>query len=309
VYNRVASGEGVFSNPDEATDFVDRIRAVKHRDDWTVFAYCVMPNHFHLAVRTATVGLATSLHSLQGKFSRAFNRRWSRSGGLWQSRYHAKLIDEQRYLSQVILYVHLNPVRAGIVEDPAEYVFSGHREIVRSSRETLVDVDDALLCFDETRRAARQAYVAGIRAGIGGEEANGEGSMTWWESIPWREDELEPRDDNLAGGCLKGLERKPTAAELVEASCDILAVTPQHLKSGARDRTTAALRRLMMTVLAERWGQGRGDLAAVLDRNPEVVSHWITEGRSRRSGSPEFARQFDELDAELNAWCEQGDDD
>ncbi len=68
VYNRVARGEGVFSNPEEAVEFVDRIRDVKQRDGWTVFAWCLMSNHFHLAVRTATVGLATSLHSLQGKF-------------------------------------------------------------------------------------------------------------------------------------------------------------------------------------------------------------------------------------------------
>lgn len=260
-----------------------------------------------MAVRTATVGLATSLHSLQGKFSRSFNRRWSRSGGLWQSRYHAKLIDEQRYLSQVVLYIHLNPVRAELVEDAAEYVFSGHREIVRRSHEPLVDVDDALLCFADTRRAARRIYMAGIRAGIGDDEATGGGSMRWWQSIPWKGDALEPRTNHLAEVCLEGLERRPTADELVEASCRVVGVTLQRLRSRVRDRTTAAERRLIVAVLVERWGQTRRDLAAVLERNPEVVSHWITEGRSRRSDSLEIARRFDELDAGLRVWREQRD--
>jgi REP element-mobilizing transposase RayT len=129
VYNRVGSGERVFANPEEAVDFVERIRSVKRRDGCTVFGWCVLSNHYHLAIRTSDVPLAASLHTLQGQFSRSFNRRWSRSGSLWQSRYHAKLIDEQRYLSQVVLYIHLNPVRAGLTEDPSDSVFSGHREI------------------------------------------------------------------------------------------------------------------------------------------------------------------------------------
>jgi REP element-mobilizing transposase RayT len=152
VYNRVASGERLLANPEVAVDFIERIRSIKERDGWTLFAWCVMANHFHLAVRRSTVDLATSLHALQGIFSRIFNQPRSRSGGLWQSRYQARLIDAQRYLSQVVLYIHLNPVRAGVVDDPLSYPYSGHQEIVHRVRRPLVDVDDALLCWDGIQR-------------------------------------------------------------------------------------------------------------------------------------------------------------
>jgi REP element-mobilizing transposase RayT len=56
---------------------------------------------------------------LQGTYSRTFNRRWRRSGPLWQSRYQARLVEDQQYLNQVIIYIHLNPVRAGLVDDSA----------------------------------------------------------------------------------------------------------------------------------------------------------------------------------------------
>ena len=150
VYNRVASGEEVFSDPEEAIRFVELLAKVKARDGWTVFAWCVMTNHYHLALRTSAIPLSRGMHHVQCEFSRGFNRRAGRTGGLWQSRYQAKLVDEQRYLSQLGLYVHLNAVRAGAVKRPAEHVFSGHREIVKRVRSPLVDIDDTLLCFADT---------------------------------------------------------------------------------------------------------------------------------------------------------------
>lgn len=62
VYNRVASGESVFSDPEEATRFLGIVREVKKRDGWTLFAWCLMPNHFHLILRTATIPLWRSMH-------------------------------------------------------------------------------------------------------------------------------------------------------------------------------------------------------------------------------------------------------
>ena len=65
-----------------------------------------------------------------------FNRRRRVRGAVWQSRYKAKLIEDQVYFDQLLAYIHLNPVRAGIVEDPAQYRWSGHREAHPQSEET-----------------------------------------------------------------------------------------------------------------------------------------------------------------------------
>ena len=117
VYNRLARGEAVFSDPEEAIEFLDLLRDLKQRDDLQIFAWSLLGNHFHLAVRTSAVPLSRTMRTLQGGYSRAFNRRWGRTGPLWQSRYQTRLVDSQRYLVQLVFYIHLNPVRAGLVED------------------------------------------------------------------------------------------------------------------------------------------------------------------------------------------------
>lgn len=86
---------------------------------------------------------------LQGSFSRAYNRRHRYLGHLRQSRYRARAIDTKEYFRQVVAYVHLNPVSARIVDDPAASVYSGHREITGACKPHLIDRRVVLYGFDD----------------------------------------------------------------------------------------------------------------------------------------------------------------
>jgi len=309
VYNRVASGEALFSDPEEAARLIELIRKVKERDGWTVFAWCVMPNHFHLCLRTSSVPLARGMHSIQNGFSRAFNRRHGRTGGLWQSRYQAKLVDEGRYLSQVILYVHLNPVRAGLANKPAAYQLSGHRELVKKAKSSLVDQGELLLAFDEDPRAARRLYLASIRAGCA--DARGaevDDRFTDLRGLKWRKESDGGSSDQPAiGDENDGFERPSlTAGEFIDVACECLGTDTERLAGRLRDRVTAEKRRLVATLGVERWSQRSGELAELLGKNPEVVSHWVGQGVRRRMKDADFNRALDELDHELVARLERG---
>lgn len=103
VYNRFARGEGVLADPEEAIEFAELLREVKRRDGLTVFAWALLPNHYHIALRTSAIPLSRTMQYLQGIYSLRFNRRWRRTGPLWQSRYQARIIDDQESYDRVMV--------------------------------------------------------------------------------------------------------------------------------------------------------------------------------------------------------------
>ena len=142
VYNRFARGEEVFADPEAAQHFVEMTRHARRRDGFVLHAWCLMSNHYHLALKTSAVPLSRTMHALQGGFARWFNQRDRRTGPLWQSRYQARLVDDEQYFDELVMYVHLNPVRAGLVGDPGDYQLCGHGELLGRAKEPLVDVDE-----------------------------------------------------------------------------------------------------------------------------------------------------------------------
>ena len=303
VYNRFSSGEHIFADPEEGMEFIEIVRDVKKRDGWTVFAWCVMSNHIHLVVRTSSVPLWRGMHGIQNRFSRGFNRRFGRTGGLWQGRYKAKYVEDQSYLDRLVLYVHLNPVKGGLADDPAEYPFGGHREVKREIRNPLVDIDEMLLCFGETKKVARRNYLRAIRIGVDPDAPEIESS---WHPFDRIMDDLLETDANAIHVDLLGrstdLER-PTldAGEFVRRVCYLADFDFEVLASKARDRDTAGKRRIIATLGVERWRQKGTKLAAVLKKNQDVVSWWVGEGVRRRLEDEVFSAEIDRLDKELSA--------
>jgi len=87
VYCRVARSEFIFDDDSEAIEFVEKLREVRDLDGWSILAWCLMGNHYHLVVKTRNVELWRSMARLQARVSRDYNRRRGFFGRLWQSRY------------------------------------------------------------------------------------------------------------------------------------------------------------------------------------------------------------------------------
>jgi len=303
IYNRFARGAEIFSEGDNVERFLDLWRRVKERDGLTVFAWCLMSNHYHLAVRTGPVSLARTVGYVQARFGQDYNRRMKSSGPRWQSRYKARLITDMTYLGQVIAYIHLNPVTAKLVEDPAAHPYSGHRELMRKTRDPLIDVDETLLIYGDTLRTARRNYRRALGGALNEEwKVRLPGRLPWWGHEPDRPlEHVAPAAWVDERGVSTGRSRRPmTAAAFVAAASPLLGYEIEALSGRRYTRDVTRARILLAAVGVERWRQSPRELGKVLGRRADVISRWVRWGAERRVADPEFAKAHDGLDRQLS---------
>jgi putative transposase len=305
IYCRTGRGEHIFRDDEEADALIDILRDVKRRDDIAILAWCLMSNHYHLVVRTARVPLWRSMRLVQGRFAKGYNRRHEVYGSVWQGRYKAMLVQPGGYLYRVIAYVHLNPVAAGVVTDPIQYPRSGHREILGSGGgEALVDVDEVLSLFGESRAEGVRAYLSTLPTVARSRWGEGEPeTLPWWKGavadgrLTIRE---RPRLDAL------GASSEPAVAALavddfVVAAANALGVEVGQI-AGPRSGHELTRAREMMAVLAvERYRIRVSDLAERLARSPSVVSRWVSTAGSRRASNEEFRGRLAQLAVDISS--------
>lgn len=301
VYNRVAGGVKEFADEELAATFVTLLRLSTRRDEVAVFAWCLLGNHFHLVVRQGAVPLSRSMKTLQQGTTRVRNRRDRVSGPLWQGRFKAKEVVDEKYLMQLIAYVHLNPVTAKLARDAGSYRWSGHADIVGRRRDPIVAVDEVLLVYGESRRTALRSYRSAM-ASVGREEWSdaAPGKLPWWRlGRPTEEDRIRRRKDAFVDELGRSTARwrpRYTAREWLEFACAHLECDPETLSDRGRAPEVVRLRDLIGLVGIERYGVPVTELAAELEKSRDGVSRWYRRGAARRAEDPDFAAAAEALD-------------
>jgi len=297
VYCRVARGEPVFSEAREAAALVGVIRGVAREHGLSVLAWCVMSTHYHLAVRVGRIPLWRSMRLIQGRFARSHNRRQKVLGPFWQGRYKAIVVPDQRYLQQLIAYIHLNPVTAKkVVSDPARYRWSGHRELLSRVAEPLVDVNEALMLFGRQRSAARRAYVRMLR---GERRAEWIGErlerLPWWRGSQEPDEPIalvegKPRIDALGASTVPQRARWGVDEYLFRV-CQVHGLELSELSGRRKDETTARLRELLTLIGVEVYGLRVKDLAEGMRMNPGSASRALARASQREREDASFHEQ------------------
>ena len=159
----------IFRDDRDRRDFVERLAAVTDAKAWEVYAWALLPNHLHLLVRTGRRPLARTMGSLLAGYAGAFNRRHKRHGHLFQNRFKSIVTEEEPYMLEVTRYIHLNPLRAGVVRDLAaldRYPWTGHSVLLGKRSHPWQTVDPILGQFGRRVGAARLRYRQFVAEGI-----------------------------------------------------------------------------------------------------------------------------------------------
>ena len=128
IYNRGNNRQDIFFERENYIYFLRLLKEHLIKNAVDIVAYCLMPNHYHLLVYLRNETLSDAMKSLSLAYTKAINKRFNRSGVLFQGRFQSIHIQETEYLVNLSRYIHLNPVKAGIVNHPGEWEFSSYLE-------------------------------------------------------------------------------------------------------------------------------------------------------------------------------------
>ncbi len=212
VTSRGNEKKRIFKNDFDYILFLQTLAEVVKTHNWICYAYCLMPNHFHLLIKTLDANLSSGMRNLNGIYTQRFNNKHRRVGHLFQGRYKAFVIDSSEYFEIVARYVVINPVRAKLVSRPEEWRWSSYNATAgkRKTPEWLY-VDELLECFSTKKKNAEKMYRRFVKQGVGSQSPFNDlregvilGSERFvfdvWESLEDKEKIKEiPRSERIVG--------------------------------------------------------------------------------------------------------------
>jgi len=271
----------------DAMAYLDRLERYRLRDGCTLYAYVLMHNHLHLLLETGEYPLARTMQTLQFTFSQYYNRRYNKTGHVFQGRYQAILCDREAYLLELVRYLHLNPARIRTPINPWTYPWSSHRAYLGHASPVQVHTTPVLMLFDRQRGLARQAYRKFVMEGLSqGHQAR------FYDTVDQRflGDERFLEDVDRRTTHSQNLAIRPPKVpfgKLLIAIAQLHAVVPRALLAPGRQRAVVPAR-AMLVYLARQWGQmSAQELGQRLRRDPAMISRLTALYAAQRNSKAE----------------------
>jgi len=159
----------IFEDKKDCKEFLTRLGDILSGTETMCYAWAIIRNHFHLFLRTGTFPIATIMRRLLTGYAMYFNRRHRRYGHLFQNRYKSILCQEDPYFQELVRYIHLNPIRANLVNGIGsldKYPYSGHSALMGIVKNEWQDTDYVLGWFGKGIKQARSRYHDFIKEGV-----------------------------------------------------------------------------------------------------------------------------------------------
>ena len=168
VYQRGNNKQDIFVDDMDRWHILKLILESKKEFDYILHCYALMKNHFHVAIEAQTIiPISKIMHYIDASYAAYFNARHNKKGHLFQGRFKASLVEKDYYLLELSRYIHLNPVRAGLVSLPEDYIWSSYRAYIGYKRDILADTDTLLEYFNANdREMAQQEYKKFVESAI-----------------------------------------------------------------------------------------------------------------------------------------------
>ncbi|NTU59030.1 MAG: hypothetical protein HGB00_08980 [Chlorobiaceae bacterium] len=297
----------IVSDDEDRQSFINRLGKAAVSTGTTIYAWALMSNHAHILLKSGKAGLSTFMRKFLTGYATQFNGRHRRHGHLFQNRYKSIVCEEDTYFLKLVSYIHLNPLRAGLVRSVDElehYPWSGHAVIMKRLDHDWQDRDYVLQYFGDKEGAAKQAYRVFVReqSDLGNQpELTGGGLIRsaggWSEVLSMRQrGERQFSDERILGSgeFVKEVideaeesikDRLPSqswledAMDLLEQQCQVNGISLMAVKSGSRRHECTQLRRELARQFVLEMGLSYADAARVLGISASAVNQIIRRSR------------------------------
>jgi putative transposase len=170
VYHITSRGDGredIYRDDEDRRQWLKLFGETCERYGWICYSYCLMSNHYHIVIETPDANLSKGMRHLNGVYTQRFNKKYNRVGHVYQGRYKSILVDKDSYLMELCRYTVLNPVRAGMVNDPMDYSWSSYHDTIGKRKgNSWLDTDEMLLYFGKKRKQAVESYIEFVSSGV-----------------------------------------------------------------------------------------------------------------------------------------------
>lgn len=296
----------LFVDDSDRDNFLDRIGGILNETDTSCYAWALIPNHFHLLLRTGKVPIATVMRRLLTGHAGYFNKRHRRSGHLFQNRYKSILCQEDIYLLELVRYIHLNPLRARLVKEfdrLKKYPYCGHSALMGKVKREWQDIEWVLKLFGDRLRMARMRYHEFVEKGISmgrRKDLTGGGlirSMGGWAAVKsMRKAKMfEKSDERILGDgdfvdqvlseAREQMERKNILISkgynlkmIADRVCFVMGLEASEIWKGGKSRRRVAARSLLCFWAVRELGISMSELSRRLDLSLSGVSQSVIRG-------------------------------
>ncbi|MFH0763692.1 MAG: transposase [Candidatus Omnitrophota bacterium] len=159
ITTRCNNKENLIADDHAFRQYLNIIKKCKKEHGFLLYNYVIMNNHTHLLIKlAATESISTIMHSINRWYARWYNEHYERKGHFWEDRFYGELTKDDIQLLAVMRYIDLNPVRAGLCKDPAEWRYSGARIYLNGVKDGLIDIPETYINLGVTCEERRKAY-------------------------------------------------------------------------------------------------------------------------------------------------------
>jgi REP element-mobilizing transposase RayT len=170
--------QSIFGDDQDRRWFLGLLGIVVDRLGWRCHSYCLMPNHYHLVAETPEPDLSRGMRELNSRYASCFKWRYGLDGHLFQGRFRSILVEREEHLLEAARYVVLNPVRAGLCENPEEWRWSSYRATLGLERKpAFLSLEPLLGRFGGVSEKGRLSFAAFVREGVAPEPRHGRSSV------------------------------------------------------------------------------------------------------------------------------------